>query len=104
MAFVPYVMTKTGPRVVYPLERIVEKQPIQQTNVSSMKELEDTLLKHIDERFQQVEQKLTSSSNININIKELQDNLRREIKDEIKDFLCSDCIKQGTYDIDKKQI
>ena len=130
MSFIPYIMTPNGPRVIFPLEQIVSKEEVKKEDVSSIKELEDKLLHHIAKRFKTIEDKIRkmgpagpsgpsgpagpsgpsgpagpsgpSSAIGNIDLSALEKEIKKQLKDEIKDFLCSDCIKEGQYDLDKK--
>ncbi len=105
MAFVPYIMTPNGPRVIYPIEKIIDKKEII-TEVSSSEELEKEIMKYIDERF------LTIQERINImkipqgsfDVNSFKINLKKQIKEEISQYLCSDCIKEGEYQLNKQQL
>ncbi len=105
MSFVPYVMTPNGPRVIFPIEKIIDKTKITK-EVSSNDELETELMKYIDERFMKIQDRIkmmeipTGSFDVNA----FKINLKKQIKDEIKEYLCSDCIKEGNYQVDKQQL
>jgi hypothetical protein len=97
-------MTQNGPRVIFPLERIVSKEQVKKEDVSSTKELKEILLKHIDERFKTIEEKIKniSKSGPALDLPKLETEIRANLKEEIKTFICSDCIKPGQYELDKQ--
>jgi hypothetical protein len=105
MAFVPYIMTPNGPRVIYPIETIIEKKEIT-TEVSSSDELETELMKYIDERFNKILEriKIMEIPKGSFDINSFKINLKKQIKDEISLYLCSDCIKPGEYELNRQQI
>jgi colicin import membrane protein len=76
---------------------------IPQINVSSMEELKNVLENHINKKFSDLEI-LFNKSILSINEKELIKEITKQLKTEIKDYLCSDCIKQGIYDTDKNKL
>ncbi len=98
-------MTPSGPRVVFPLERIVNKDNIKE-DVKSTAELEKVLLKHIEDKFKEITGRIRGTSSVpsEIPLDVLQNSIRTILKGEVKDYLCSDCIKQGEYDSDRKKL
>jgi hypothetical protein len=105
MAFVPYIMTPNGPRVIYPIEKIIDKKEIT-TEVSSSDELEKEIMKYIDERFLKIQERINIMKipQGSFDVNEFKINLKKQIKDEISQYLCSDCIKEGEYLLNKKQL
>ncbi len=105
MSFVPYVMTPNGPRVIYPIEKIIDKQKIT-TDVSSSEELEKEIMKYIDERFIKIQEriKVMKIPQGSFDIESFKLNLKQQIKSDISQYLCSDCIKEGNYQVDKEQL
>ncbi len=97
-----------GPGLIIPIESIVSPTPIKKEDVSSMGELEKKLLKHIDERFTEIDSKIKSIKSVDktsaIDYSALEEKIKASIKGEIKDYLCSDCVKKGDYALDKVAI
>ncbi len=105
MSFVPYVMTPNGPRVIYPIEKIIDKKEIT-TDVTSGEELEKEIIKYIDDRFNKIQERirLMKIPQGSFDVNSFAQNLKRQIKEDISQYLCSDCIKEGTYQNTKQQL
>jgi hypothetical protein len=106
MSFTPFIMTPSGPRVIFPLERIVNKENVKKEDVKSTPELEAKLLSHIDEKFEAINRKINEirPSGAEINVAQLETRIKQTIRDEFKEYLSSDYIKKGDYDTDKKRL
>ncbi len=105
MAFVPYIMTPNGPRVIYPIEKIIDKKEIT-IEVSSSDELEKEIMKYIDERFFKIQERIKAMQipQGSFDINKFKINLKKQIKEDISQYLCSDCIKEGNYEVNKKRL
>ncbi len=105
MSFVPYVMTPNGPRVIYPIEKIIDKKEIT-TDVSSSEELEKEIMKYIDERFIKIQEriKVMKIPQGSFDVESFKLNLKQQIKSDISQYLCSDCIKEGEYQLNKQEL
>jgi hypothetical protein len=99
-------MSPVGPGLIIPMESIVNTTPVKKEDVASMSELEKKLIKHVDERFKDIENRVKTikPASPTVDYTELEGRIKTSIKSEIKDYLCSDCVKQGSYDADKKAI
>jgi hypothetical protein len=98
-------MTPNGPRVIYPIEKIIDTKEIT-TEVSSSEELEKEIMKYIDERFLKIQERINIMKihQGSFDVNEFKINLKKQIKEEISQYLCSDCIKEGNYQLNKQQL
>jgi hypothetical protein len=107
MTALPFIMTPFGPRVVYPINNLINPTPIKGNNneISSSAELESKLLEHINKRFKEIEDKIKNiPQNKTINIEELEKKLKDTLKKEMRDYIMSNCVSKDEFTVDKSRM
>lgn len=101
MSYKPYLNTANGPQMVIPISITLRKI---EGNVTNNAELENKLTKYIDSRLKEVSDSIVHQPVDSRRWNVLEQQIKQLIKSEIRAYMCSDCVTQRQYEINKENL